>query len=116
MKLTLASIKFVNGEKENPFKCKDQNKIMLWDYERGYTFTKSEKFLIDEYHCYVKNFQEKDGIPGGLQEFVPFLPSVPFLRQESPCVHHGEPFLRFRFPLRLQGYVLNFPVVIDNTK
>ena len=90
MKLTLAYIKFFNGEKENPFECKDQNKIMLWDYERG--------------------------IPGGLQEFVPFLPSVPFLRQEASCVHHGEPFLRFRFPLRLQGYVLDFPVVIDNTK
>ena len=59
MKLTLAYIKFVNGEKENPFECKDQNKIMLWNYERGCTFTKSEKFLIDEYRFYVKNFQEK---------------------------------------------------------
>ncbi len=66
----MAYIKFFNGEKENPFEGKDQNKMMLWDYERGYTFTKSEQFLIDEYHCYVKNFQEKDGIPEGFKALL----------------------------------------------
>lgn len=50
---------------------------MLWNYERGYTFTKSEKFLIDEYRCYVKNFQEKR-YPGGPSRICPFSSIRPF--------------------------------------
>ena len=45
MKLTLAPIKFFNGEKENPFKCKDQNKIMLGITKEAALLQKVKNFL-----------------------------------------------------------------------
>ena len=62
--------RFFKNEKLNPFEGKDQDKAMLWDYERGYSFTGDEKYLIEEYHGYINKYRENDGIPEGFKALL----------------------------------------------
>ena len=73
--------RYYKGEKENPFKGKDQNKSMLWFYESCWVI-ESEKMntsedmgvysdIIDEYiRVGLLDFNEKDGIPVSLKALL----------------------------------------------
>lgn len=62
--------RYFKNESENPFEGKDQDKAMLWFYERCYASMGDDKDQIEEYRCYVKEFREDDGVPEGYKALL----------------------------------------------
>ena len=62
--------RYYKNEIENPFEGKDQDKAVLWFYERCYSSMDDDKDQIDEYRCYMKEFWEDDGIPLGFKALL----------------------------------------------
>ena len=62
--------RYYKNESENPFEGKDQDKAMLWFYERCYSSMGDDKDQIEEYRCYMKEFREDDGIPVGFKALL----------------------------------------------
>ena len=62
--------RYFKNENENPFEGKDQDKAMLWFYERCYASMGDDKDQIEEYRCYVKEFREDDGVPEGFKALL----------------------------------------------
>lgn len=62
--------RYFKGERENPFEDVDQDKAMLWFYEKCYSDVGDERGLIAEYRCYVKEFREDDGVPEGYKALL----------------------------------------------
>ena len=62
--------RYFKNENENPFEGKDQDKAMLWFYERCYAFMCDDKDQIEEYRGYVKDFREDDGVPEGFKALL----------------------------------------------
>lgn len=63
-------VKFYNNENVNPFLGKDQNKAMLWEYERLYTLNSDDRECLKEYLTYMKEFRNADGIPEGYKALL----------------------------------------------
>lgn len=69
--------RYYKGEKENPFEGKDQNKAMLWFYERTWVFDTLKAYennvdvfsdILDEYvNVGLGTFQQADGVPASLK-------------------------------------------------
>ena len=70
--------RYYNGEKDNPFNSKEQNKSMLWDYERAWVdanFTDSGKSMLSEYigdyaSVGLTLFEIHDSIPASLKALL----------------------------------------------
>ncbi len=62
--------RYFKNENENPFEGKDQDKAMLWFYERCYASMCDDKDQIEEYRGYVKDFREDDGVPEGFKALL----------------------------------------------
>ena len=62
--------KFYKNEKECPFPDNENEKRALWDYEYCYKLDGDNKFLIDEYAHFMKDFRKNDGVPEGYKALL----------------------------------------------
>lgn len=69
--------RFYKGEEDNPFEGIDQNKAMLWFYERSWFSTwlhkngqRFDEMIADYVECGLAPFESKDGIPVTLKALL----------------------------------------------
>lgn len=96
--------RYYKGERENPYKGKDQNKTMLWLYERTWVHdtmaviargdaNASESRSLDEYTAVgLAEFENADGVPITLKSLLFNRYAQGNMSSMMDCV---EPFKKF---------------------
>lgn len=70
MAKTYEFFRYFKGEEQNPFYGKEQNKAMLWEYERCYSFEGASDSLINEYTAYTNDSKDDGNIPIGFKALL----------------------------------------------
>lgn len=100
----ISCCRYYKGERENPYKGKDQNKAMLWLYERAWVhdtmvviargYAKdSESRNLDEYIAVgLAEFENADGVPISLKSLLFNRYAKGNMSSMMDCI---EPFKKF---------------------